>query len=91
MFTSLARVYSNRYVLFFFQEHLTLPLTSYGQSWSNWWDDTEDDGYAQIEVNVNHALKLARIATRALLSENKRGTIQIVASIAGYAGTFSAP
>ena len=44
-----------------------------------------------MEINVNHPLKLARIAMRALLSENKEGTIQIVASLAGFDGAFAAP
>ncbi|RVX71585.1 hypothetical protein B0A52_03769 [Exophiala mesophila] len=60
-------------------------------SWSNWWDDEEENEYAEIEINVNHALKFSRIATRALLGENKRGAVLIVSSLAGYMGTFSAP
>lgn len=55
------------------------------QAWSNWWDDTEDDRYAELDINVTHALKLSRIAMRALLSRGKRGVILIVASLAGYA------
>ena len=61
------------------------------QSWSNFWDDTEEDGYAQVNININHPLKLSRIAIRALLGKNKKGVILITASIAGYAGTYSAP
>jgi len=60
-------------------------------SWSNFWDDTEGDGYAEIDINVNHPIKLSRIAIRALLRKNKKGVILVVASLAGYQGTFSAP
>lgn len=54
-------------------------------TWSNWWDDTEDDRYAELDINVTHALKLSRIAMRALLSRKKQGVILIVASLAGFA------
>jgi hypothetical protein len=41
-------------------------------SWSNFWDDTEDESYKTARINVNHPLKLTRIATRALLAKNKK-------------------
>ncbi|OCK75423.1 NAD(P)-binding protein [Lepidopterella palustris CBS 459.81] len=59
--------------------------------WSNFWDDNEDERYACIEINVNHPLKLTRIAMTALLSKNKKGVVAIMASITGYTGTYSAP
>jgi len=59
--------------------------------WSAFWDDTEEDGYTQVDINVNHPLKLSRIAIRALLRKNKKGVILVVASLAGYQGTFSVP
>jgi NAD(P)-dependent dehydrogenase (short-subunit alcohol dehydrogenase family) len=60
-------------------------------SWSNFWDDTEDESYKTARINVNHPLKLTRIATRALLAKNKKGVVCIMASIAGYSGNFAAP
>ncbi|RDW94818.1 NAD(P)-binding Rossmann-fold containing protein-14 [Coleophoma crateriformis] len=60
-------------------------------SWSNFWDDTEDDGYSQVDINVTHPMKLSRIAIRSLLGRNKKGVILCVASLAGFQGTFSAP
>jgi NAD(P)-dependent dehydrogenase (short-subunit alcohol dehydrogenase family) len=60
------------------------------KSWSNFWDDTEGDGYSQVDINVTHPLKLSRIAIRALLGKNKKGVILITASLAGFQGTFSA-
>ncbi|KAL4935970.1 hypothetical protein BDV06DRAFT_233820 [Aspergillus oleicola] len=60
-------------------------------SWSNFWDDTEEDDYAAVQINVNHPLKLTRIATRALLRRNKKGVVLLMASIAGYSGNFAAP
>lgn len=44
-----------------------------------------------MNININHPLKLSRIAIRALLGKNKKGVILITASIAGFAGTYSAP
>ena len=60
------------------------------ETWSNFWDDTEEDGYSQVDINVIHPLKLSRIAIRALLRKNKKGVILITASLAGFQGTFSA-
>lgn len=44
-----------------------------------------------MQINVNHPLKLTRLATRALLKKNKKGVVLIMASMAGYSGNFSAP
>ena len=60
------------------------------QGWSNFWDDTEEDGYAQVNINVVHPIKLTRIAIRALLGKNKKGVVLVVASLAGFQGTYSA-
>jgi len=60
-------------------------------SFSSFWDDTEDDGYASVDININHPLKLSRIAIRALLGKNKKGVILIAASVAGFAGAYAAP
>ena len=54
------------------------------KAWSNFWDDTEGDGYSQVDINVNHPMKLSRIAIRALLGKNKKGVILITASLAGF-------
>ncbi|KAI9368017.1 hypothetical protein BJX61DRAFT_550761 [Aspergillus egyptiacus] len=59
-------------------------------AWSNFWDDTETESYGSVQINVNHPLKLTRIAIRALLSRNKKGVVLIVASMAGYQGNFGA-
>ncbi|KAK7705952.1 hypothetical protein SLS57_009869 [Botryosphaeria dothidea] len=60
-------------------------------SFSNFWTDTEDDDYATVAVNVTAPIKLTRIAVRALLRANKRGVVLLVASIAGYGGTYAVP
>lgn len=61
-------------------------------TWSNFWNDTEDeDGrYKQIDINVNHPIKLTRIAIRALLGKNKQGVVIITASTAGLYGNYNA-
>lgn len=56
--------------------------------WSNFWDDTEEEGYATIKINTEHPLKLTRLAIRALLGEDKKGVIVEVASGAGLIGTW---
>lgn len=58
--------------------------------WSNFWDDTEEDGYKTIDVNVNHPIKMTRLAMRALLGANKKGVVCLVASGAGLAGFYLA-
>lgn len=64
---------------------ISLPALTHSQEWSNWWSDTEEDRYAELDINVTHVLKLSRIAMRALLSHGKKGVIAITASQAGYA------
>jgi NAD(P)-dependent dehydrogenase (short-subunit alcohol dehydrogenase family) len=61
------------------------------QNWSNFWDDTEDESYQAVQINVNHPIKLTRIAIKALRSAGKQGVVIIMASIAGYASQFPAP
>ncbi|KAF2030955.1 NAD(P)-binding protein [Setomelanomma holmii] len=59
---------------------------------SNFWQDPEDDGgYKQVEVNVNHPIKLTRMAIRKSLGKGKRASVCIIASIAGIAGNIAAP
>lgn len=46
---------------------------------SNFWDDPEQDsGYAQVDVNVNHPIKLTRLAIRKSLSKGKRASVCII-------------
>ncbi|KAK7883477.1 hypothetical protein LTR67_011227 [Exophiala xenobiotica] len=62
--------------------------------YSNFWDDPEGldaDGYKAIDINVNHPIKLIRLAMRAVLGKNKKGVVAIVASIAGYSKQYPAP
>ncbi|KAJ5457341.1 NAD(P)-binding protein [Penicillium desertorum] len=59
-------------------------------SWSNFWDDTETESYGSVQINVNHPLKLTRIAIRALISRNKKGVVLIMSSMARYQGNFGA-
>ncbi|EXJ76277.1 uncharacterized protein A1O5_00785 [Cladophialophora psammophila CBS 110553] len=62
--------------------------------YSNFWDDPEGldaNGYKAVDINVNHPIKLTRLAMRALLGKSKRGVVAIVASIAGYSKQYPAP
>ena len=58
--------------------------------WSNFWDDTEEQGYKTIDINVNHPIKMTRLAMRALLGANKKGVVGLVASGAGLSGGYLA-
>ncbi|GME56192.1 putative NAD-dependent 15-hydroxyprostaglandin dehydrogenase protein [Neofusicoccum parvum] len=58
---------------------------------SNFWTDTEQDDYATVAVNVTAPIKLTRIAVRACLRAGKKGVVLLVASIAGYGGTYAVP
>ena len=59
---------------------------------SNFWQDPEqDEGYKQVDVNVNHPIKLTRMALRKSLSKGKRASVCIIASVGGLAGSIAAP
>jgi len=58
---------------------------------SNFWQDPEDQGYKQVEVNVNHPIKLTRLAIRKSLGKGKRASVCIIASVAGISGNLAAP
>ncbi|KAL6710598.1 hypothetical protein ACN47E_008646 [Coniothyrium glycines] len=59
---------------------------------SNFWQDPEqDEGYKQVDVNVNHPIKLTRMAIRKSLSRGKRASICIIASVGGLEGNIAAP
>lgn len=50
---------------------------------SNFWQDPEqEEGYKQVDVNVNHPIKLTRMAIRKSLSKGKRASICIIVSSA---------
>ncbi|KAI9808860.1 MAG: hypothetical protein M1827_007183 [Pycnora praestabilis] len=59
--------------------------------WSNFWDDTETERYAEVDININHPIKLTRIAMRALLSKDKKGVVLSLASGAGLQGIYPTP
>jgi NAD(P)-dependent dehydrogenase (short-subunit alcohol dehydrogenase family) len=59
---------------------------------SNFWQDPEqDEGYKQVDVNVNHPIKLTRLALRESLNKGKRASVCIIASVGGLAGNIAAP
>jgi len=59
---------------------------------SNFWQDPEqDEGYKQVAVNVDHPIKLTRLAIRQSLNKGKRASVCIIASVGGLAGSIAAP
>lgn len=59
---------------------------------SNFWQDPEqDEGYKQVDVNVNHPIKLTRLAIRKSLGRGKRASVCIIVSILIYKITLQIP
>lgn len=50
---------------------------------AGFWDSAEADGFATMRVNVEHPIKLARLAVDALLGAGKRGVVCVLGSTAG--------
>jgi NAD(P)-dependent dehydrogenase (short-subunit alcohol dehydrogenase family) len=44
-----------------------------------------------VDINVNHPMKLSRIAITSLVGKKKPGVVLVVASMAGYQGSFASP
>jgi short-subunit dehydrogenase len=61
------------------------------QPWSSFWHDKEDDRYVNIDININHCLKLTRIAMQNLVSEDRKGVVLPIASVGGLAGAYHVP
>lgn len=60
--------------------------------WSNFWDDTEESSghYKTMQINVDHPVRLTRLAFRALLGADKKGVVCLVSSMAGLNGHYLA-
>ncbi|KAK3115931.1 hypothetical protein LTR53_004262 [Teratosphaeriaceae sp. CCFEE 6253] len=58
--------------------------------WSNFWDDTDEESYRMLRINIDHPIKLTRLAMRALAGAEKRGVVCLVASTAGIRGNYFA-
>ncbi|KAF1979054.1 NAD(P)-binding protein [Bimuria novae-zelandiae CBS 107.79] len=59
---------------------------------SNFWHDPEQDkGYAEVDINVSHPIKLTRLAIKKSLQNGKRASVCIIASIGGISGNIAAP
>lgn len=62
--------------------------------YSNFWDDPEPldaNGYALVDINVNHPIKLTRLAMRALLGKEKQGVVVLMSSVSGYIKNYPSP
>lgn len=62
----------------------------YEPPWSNFWNDSEDNHYKILRINIDHPIKLTRLAMRALASAQKQGVVCLVASTAGIRGNYFA-
>lgn len=91
--TSPALQCSNRYVFLpearFDRIHSSCIDQSSSQSWSNFWDDTEDERYRALDINLSHVLKLTRIAIRAVLGRDKPGVVLMISSIGGLRSSYA--
>jgi len=52
----------------------------FGPDFSNFWLDTEDEGYKQVEIYVSHPIKLTRLAIKKSLGKGKRASVCIIVS-----------
>ncbi|KAK4503845.1 hypothetical protein PRZ48_004760 [Zasmidium cellare] len=59
-------------------------------TWSNFWGDNEQESYKALRINVDHPIKLTRLAMRALAGANKQGVVALIASSAGIRGNYLA-
>lgn len=59
-------------------------------TWSNFWVDGEDEEYKALRINVDHPIKLTRLAMRALSGAEKQGVVALIASSAGIRGNYLA-
>lgn len=48
---------------------------------SSWWLDPEEQGYKQVDVNVDHPTKLTRLAIKKSLGRGKRASVCIIVSV----------
>jgi NAD(P)-dependent dehydrogenase (short-subunit alcohol dehydrogenase family) len=58
--------------------------------WSNFWDDSEDEYYKMLRINVDHPIKFTRLAVKALAGAEKQGVVCLVASTAGIRANYIA-
>lgn len=90
MSTSQALVYSIQSVLLLC--HYVFQTLMYRQPWTNFWNDPEqDDHYRMTDINLDHPIKLTRIAMRQLVSEDRKGVVCTIASVGGLSGSYNCP
>ncbi|KAK0307004.1 hypothetical protein LTR91_014586 [Friedmanniomyces endolithicus] len=58
--------------------------------WSNFWDDTDEEDYKLLRINVDHPIKFTRLAMRALAGAKKQGVVCLVGSTAGIRANYFA-
>jgi hypothetical protein len=57
-------------------------------SFSNFWQQPEEEkGYLQVDVNVNHPIRLTRLAIQKSLGRGKRASVCIIVGPAVPAGS----
>ena len=61
------------------------------QKWSHFWNDTEDQSYKTVQVNIEHPVKATRLALRSFLRAKKPGVVLHISSIGGQTTRLSVP
>ncbi|KAF2095624.1 NAD(P)-binding protein [Rhizodiscina lignyota] len=59
--------------------------------WSSFWNDTEENSYKTIDINITHPTKATRLAIRSMIRAKKGGTIVHISSIGGQTTRLSVP
>ncbi|KAK0278778.1 hypothetical protein LTR35_009043 [Friedmanniomyces endolithicus] len=58
--------------------------------WSNFWDDSDEESYKMLRINIDHPVKFTRLAMRALAGAEKQGVVCLVGSTAGIRANYFA-
>lgn len=59
--------------------------------WSHFWNDTENQSYKTVQVNIEHPVKATRLAIRSFLKANKTGVVAHISSIGGQTTRLAVP
>lgn len=96
----MAPEYMNQCVFFQSIMAISIGIDSPAQTWSNFWTDTETDGYKSLEINVSGLIKGTRMAIRDQITRSKghsstnsgtTGVIINISSLAARGPLFNQP
>ncbi|RFU28326.1 hypothetical protein B7463_g8011, partial [Scytalidium lignicola] len=57
----------------------------------HFWTNTEKSGYKVVDINLNHPIKLTRLALEALAKKQQKGVVLVVGSMTAFSPQYSSP